>query len=390
MIPNDPEKVGRKVGRGAAGRRSGPLGWYVREVRRAGRPVRWEAGVRSAGKYRTRSFTSEGLARGWAREEAAREVLQPGQGQVVAVAWTADLAREYLAELRTLGRAAATVADVRRMLAAFAAAVPRLDGPGAAAQAGQWIGGLQGTGKGRGGRVAALAPARRNKYLVNARALCRWAVRSRGLREDPTRHLRMASVDERLRPQCSVAELRELVTARRDSATWRWVALMVYAGLRSDEARWMRWRDLDWGAGVLTVSLESGARVKRRRERLVPIQSELAALLRPLAGAPGDRVVDLGPGNLGRAWRDLLAARGIELRGRTPHSCRHSYAGLMTATGVPTALVGAYLGHSAAQTTLRYTQLAARYAQDPEVATWSRGELRLLTGVVSRWPRRRG
>lgn len=60
---------------------------------------------------------------------------------------------------------------------------------------------------------------------------------------------------------------------------------------------------------------------------------------------------------------------------RTPHSCRHTYAGLMTATGVPGALLGAYLGHSSADTTAIYTKLAGRYAQ--AVGAWGRGEFRL-------------
>lgn len=47
----------------------------------------------------------------------------------------------------------------------------------------------------------------------------------------------------------------------------------------------------------------------------------------------------------------------------------------MTATGVPGALLGAYLGHSSADTTAIYTKLASRYAQ--AVGGWARGEFRL-------------
>jgi hypothetical protein len=46
---------------------------------------------------------------------------------------------------------------------------------------------------------------------------------------------------------------------------------------------------------------------------------------------------------------------------------------MLTATGVPTALVGAYLGHTAAATTMLYTKLAASYVNS--VAGWERGEL---------------
>jgi integrase len=163
---------------------------------------------------------------------------------------------------------------------------------------------------------------------------------------------------------------------------------MVYAGLRADEARMIRWRDFEWSAGMLMVKLDAGGQVKRRRERIVPIQDELREFLEPYEGKPADPVCGLGPGNLGRAFEDYLHYRGIERAGRTPHSCRHSYAALMTATGVPIQLVGAWMGHSNFKTTMEYTKMAARYSFDKRVQSWERGEMVLATGWRSAWPRK--
>lgn len=80
-------------------------------------------------------------------------------------------------------------------------------------------------------------------------------------------------------------------------------------------------------------------------------------------------------------WWDFhyfLKRVGLPIAGRSPHSLRHSYAGLMTATGMPSQLLRAYLGHSSEQTTSGYTKLATRYVN--AVTTWERGQPELLAG----------
>jgi len=351
------------------------VGWRV-----VGEGGKWRGMVRVAGRYRSRMFSSERDARVWARSEASRVQLGGGgPGGPGGVPGTVAMAAEYLADLELRGRRASTLRDLRTLLGSFARGVPRLDGAQAAAQVRSWWAELGSTGKGRGGKGMELAGARRNKYLVNARALCRWAMGRYGLAQDPTAGLRSASVEHRLRPQFSLEECA-LLLGGKPSASRRWVALMLLAGLRADEARTLRWGDIDWSAGILMVALDAGGRVKRRRERIVPIQPALADVLGP-AGPAAQAVVGLRPGNLPRAFRDYCAARRIDINGRSAHSCRHSYAGMMTATGCPSALLGAYLGHSSAQTTLGYTGMAARYAMDPGPRSWPRGVL--LLGAAS-------
>lgn len=113
---------------------------------------------------------------------------------------------------------------------------------------------------------------------------------------------------------------------------------------------------------------------ERGRERIVPLQPELAEILGQ-PGAAGDPVAPRLEAIDSRRFARFLARCGVPAAGRTPHSCRHTYAGLMTATGVPGALLGAYLGHSSADTTAIYTKLAGRYAQ--AVGDWPRGAFRL-------------
>lgn len=218
-------------------------GWRLRKELRG-----WRAMVliRGTGNYRSKTFPAREDAVAWAQVEAAG-VLTGHLPNFRAQTIMTELAvADYLAELTSLGRADGTLRDLGVMLGAFAKAWPRLDLVTVKDVEG-WLLGLRTTGRGRGKAGERLSPARVNKVLVNVRALCRWCQRRRGLRQDPTIDLRMRQVDDVIKPQFSVVECRSLLTGK-DSATRRWVALMLLAGLRSDEARCLRWGDNVVGA----------------------------------------------------------------------------------------------------------------------------------------------
>jgi len=345
-------------------------GWRVRQEKRTGT---WRGEVRRDGGYQVRTFATAKAARDWASGEAAQVRLGRAGPVIGAALPTEATADRYLADLRARGRSEAHLKDAGLILAAAARACPTLSSPDAPALLEQWLNTLRTSGAGRGGKPAPVSPARRNKYRAVIRALCQWAMRRDLLERDPTRAIEPARTPDFLKPQFSLDELRRLVRYHQTDG-WRWAMLMLYAGLRADEARCLRYGDIDISGQVLLIQADSGAKIKRGRERIVPLQSELAMLLTPL-GPPAMRVCDLGPGNLGRTFADLLTAAGIEPGARSPHSMRHTYAGLLTATGVPTALVGAYLGHTQASTTMGYTKLAARYVAG--VTDWPRGQILL-------------
>jgi integrase len=229
------------------------------------------------------------------------------------------------------------------------------------------------------------ARATRNRWLVTVRGLARWALRRRRLERDPTDTLERASVPEYLRPQFTVEEMRKCL----DKDEWKVVrkgnskrdpyhllfAVLAYTGLRFQEAAHLRWEDIDWSGRVVMVRLAAGGRVKRQRERLVPLQSELAEILTPLRQESGHLFTGR-EWNPTRGFANFVKRAGVAVDGRSPHSLRHSYAGMMTATGVPGTLVGAYLGHTSAATTMIYTKLSTRYVAS--VASWPRGDLKLF------------
>jgi integrase/recombinase XerC len=343
------------------------------------------------GRYRQQTFPGnrEGRreAEDWAQDEAAR--IRAGvAARARFPAATGLLVADHVAELRALGRSEKHCAEVQRYGELLAAAVPDLGARGAEVEVGRFL-----AAPPRGdGSAAALSPATRNKWLVTIRGICRWAILHDRLAIDPTRLLRLAQRDQPLPATFSIDELRRLLahthwdTPRPDSPAHdpyhALFAVLIYTGFRFQEAARLHWEDVDWTGQSVLVRLRAGAVVKRRKERIVPLQPELAEILRPWRHDTG-RIFVGREHNPYRGFAAFLDRAGVAVDDRSPHACRHTWASLMAASGVTSDLLRAYLGHGSATTTAIYTQTATRYVGG--VREWPRGELRLLTGWASAW-----
>lgn len=343
-----------------------------RVTTKGGRFMGW-AWDPDAGKYRTRTFDRAAEAKEWAQDQVARFRTKLDSAKA---SMTGNLVRAYLADLKRRGRVASHRADVEATLNSYVQAVPDLTDSRVVGSTLEWL-----------GERSDVSPATRNKFLTYLKALCNFGIKTGAMLSNPLRAIDREKVPKSLKPQFTVPELRTLAAAIDDPFHIRF-ALMFYAGLRVQEAHNLTWERVDLESRVITVAL-GDYDLKGSKERQVPIQDELAGFLERL-----DRSRPLIPASLSRLYgsqhrRDLRAfcwRNHIEMGERSPHSLRHGYAGIMTATGVPSLLLACYMGHSSAQTTAGYAQLAAVYAR--QVAGWKRGEFDLLTGAASSWPKR--
>lgn len=125
-------------------------------------------------------------------------------------------------------------------------------------------------------QVDGAAPATINRGLSTLRRLCAWAMEQKRLAENPTRDLTDIpstpvsprslpdqAVDSLLRAACSEPDPRLRL---RDEAL---LALLVYAGLRVQEACDIQLRDLDLASGTLVVRSGKGGKARR-----LPLHSE--------------------------------------------------------------------------------------------------------------------
>ena len=358
--------------------RSG-LGFRVRQLRRA-----WVAEVWTGRGYRSTSFPpnreGERAAQKFGADEAAK-VRAGIAARARFPAATGRMAADYVAELRALGRSAKHTGEVERQLRVFAAEVPDLGAKDAQDATTRFLAAPPASDD---DRAAPLSAATRNRWLVTVRGMCRWGMLHERLTQDPTRLLRFAQLEEPLPPTFGLDELRTCLAhthfptprARKPTPNpyHALFATLVYTGFRFQEAARLHWEDIDWTGGAVLLRLRAGAVIKRRRERLVPLQAELAAILEPFRQLTGP--IFLGRvHNPYRGFANFLTRCGVPIDGRSPHACRHTWASMLSATGVPVQTLAGYMGHRKIETTMIYTQLATRYLG--EAQHWKRGEIRL-------------
>ncbi|WP_344095228.1 tyrosine-type recombinase/integrase [Microbacterium deminutum] len=160
----------------------------------------------------------------------------------------------------------------------------------------------------------------------------------------------------------------------------RYIAALVFTGMRANEAAALRTQDVDLDYGIIRVSRNASVGLdgqpvdltpKSHKERTVPIAAALAPHLEAaLAGKKrGDLVFTgvkggkLNPSNVKRAvkWsavRDLLDRSDLKL-----HDLRHTFATLLFDAGMSANDIQAILGHASLQTTEMYSRARDHAAQ---------------------------
>jgi integrase len=168
------------------------------------------------------------------------------------------------------------------------------------------------------------------------------------------------------------AVLDEVRDQERDAVDC--IEFLLLTGCRRGEALLSHWRDIDLQAGAW---LKPASTVKTRREHRVPLAPQAVALLqqrladrRATPLRPGDTLVfqltagdqKAREGKLDRAWQRIRIKAGLE--GVRLHDLRHTTASLLVGQGLSLPVIGAMLGHSRAQTTMRYSHLADQPLRD--------------------------
>lgn len=125
---------------------------------------------------------------------------------------------------------------------------------------------------------------------------------------------------------------------------------LYHAGLRNEEARHLRWSDIDVSNGYLRVSNGKG-----NKQRIVPMSSRLIETLMEHKQAAKDRVYVWGNiTTFQTAWEAAVKRSGIKSR-LTPHMLRHAFASHNLDAGTDLKSIQDMLGHNDIGTTQIYT-----------------------------------
>jgi len=205
-----------------------------------------------------------------------------------------------------------------------------------------------------------IKPATVVSEFVTLSAIFREARKRGYVSKDPCRGLSLPRVNNKVIRCLSDIEEQRLLPACSDSIR-PIVQAGLYSGLRKEELLDLRWGDLDFEQGLLTV--EHGKGEKKRHIPMIPELSEiLSALPRQVSKGEASPYVFNNP-ETGTRWVDIrkpwfqaLSLAGI--RNFRFHDLRHSFASRMVQRGVPLKAVQELLGHADMKTTMRYAHLA--------------------------------
>ncbi|MDC8993686.1 site-specific integrase [Mycobacterium marinum] len=173
-------------------------------------------------------------------------------------------------------------------------------------------------------------------------------------------------------------EVQRLLAALKDDRlahAWH----LALSGLRRGEIAGLRWSDIDFDSGTLTIANNRVSAGRRAVEndsksftsrRTLPLPDRLVVALRDARERQRQERIEAGfayrsgayvvsnevgdpysPAVLSRYWRDTLARVGM--RHLKLHGARHTAATLMHLDGVPVAVIAAWIGHKDASLTMK-------------------------------------
>lgn len=219
------------------------------------------------------------------------------------------------------------------------------------------------------GKIKAVTPVRANRVVEVLRKAFNLAIRWKWRSDNPCNGVAWAFEPERER-FLSKAELKKLAQAldkHPDQRGCDAIRLLILTGARSGEVLKSTWDMFDLGEGIWT---KPSHHTKQRRTHRVPLSGPVITLLRLMNteatitenGQTKLRSQFLFPNSEGkplqdikRTWHEVRdSAKFSDVR---LHDLRHTYASILASAGQSLPVIGALLGHTQTQTTMRYAHL---------------------------------
>jgi integrase/recombinase XerD len=184
-----------------------------------------------------------------------------------------------------------------------------------------------------------------------------------------------AQPEHRLPAVLSTEEVRELLARVTSPYNHTFLSTIYSCGLRLREARYLEVSDIDSRRMMLHVRLGKGG-----KDRYVPLPNTTLALLRrhwathrnprllfPSLGRNGKGMNSQTPVAISTVYGVFQSAKqaaGIQKRGVSPHTLRHSYATHLLEAGVNLRVIQRYMGHTRLETTMIYLHLTTKGQED--------------------------
>jgi integrase len=218
-------------------------------------------------------------------------------------------------------------------------------------------------------------PSSARKIVGTLRTALRQAVAWGYLPSDPTVGLRTPRTPRRARAVLGPEEAARLLEALKGYRHGLVVRMLLLTGMRLGEALALRWSDIDFRKGTVTIRRSADTRNRKFKEseepktpaarRTLTLDPETLRMLEEHRRAAAKAKVSplrrddtpvFGPGHrpLGEDSVRRTLARALKKAGlprMRVHDLRHSAGSILLDAGVPLAAVAAFLGHASPATT---------------------------------------
>jgi integrase len=213
-----------------------------------------------------------------------------------------------------------------------------------------------------------VAPRTVNLDVIALRVVLKRALEDGLIQRLPTEGLRPLKITTRKRPLFTSADLETICTAAQDQRENEkgvlvpvtenaeqftdYIKFLAYSGARRNEALGMRWPDIDFKQGQLTIGAEGDT--KNSSARVVDFNPKLKAHLLDMKArkAPDSQWLFPSPQ---RGEKDIpaktfresltLARTKAEMPNFNFHDCRHHFISMCVMSGVDFMTIAAWVGH---------------------------------------------
>jgi len=224
-------------------------------------------------------------------------------------------------------------------------------------------------------RIKTSAPATVNREVKFLKRVFNIAIADGLIATNPTNRVKLhRENNERVR-FLSADEETKLREAMKP-ADWPLVAFAIHTGLRQGEQFNLRWDNVDFATGMITIP-----RAKSGKLRRVPMNDTVRAILRELPSRARSELVfpskavelkngETVGGESPRDARNFLhrayapALKKAKIEGMRWHDLRHTFASRLVMAGVDIRTVQELMGHQSITMTLRYSHLSPAHQLD--------------------------
>ena len=228
-----------------------------------------------------------------------------------------------------------------------------------------------------------LKPATLRHRYRHLKAFFSWCCDAGLIKKNPMDRIKPPKAGERVPEFLTPADLERLFRcidadfeinrggghAREGEVMWLkdLVLFAVNTGCRLGEIISLRWQDVDFDSGFITVRNRDGFQTKSGHERAIPLSSQAMEVLQRLGARRADQLdgyvfTSQSGGQLNAGYASKRFKHYVR-KAKLPeyirfHSLRHTCASWLVQNGTPIAVVQAVLGHGSSVMTERYSHLA--------------------------------